>query len=242
MLDRCTLVNNTSDVGGSVIREASVTHSIVWNNQGATLGSGASATWSNVEGGAAGIGNIAAPPLLGVDGALLAGSPCIDAGDPAAPGDPDGSPRDLGALPWSWPSVGTQQCSAPVNSSGLIAHSGAFGTPNGSGGDLYLRATDLPPNMLMMFVMSTAPGSIPLGGGGNGVICLASPVGRFQSQALQADALGVASIAVDTQALPIPGGTASAGSTYWFQGWFRDLTPAGIPTSSVTTSISVDFQ
>ena len=52
-----------------------------------------------------GAGNIAADPLF-VDPAagdftLRADSPCIDAGDPAAPPDPDGSRADMGCFPFT---------------------------------------------------------------------------------------------------------------------------------------------
>ena len=43
-------------------------------------------------------------PLLGSSHELLAGSPCIDAGDPApAYNDPDGSRNDIGAIPYEGP-------------------------------------------------------------------------------------------------------------------------------------------
>ncbi len=51
-----------------------------------------------------GPGNLDADPLLRSPGSgdvsLLSGSPCIDAGDPDSPADPDGSRADIGALPF----------------------------------------------------------------------------------------------------------------------------------------------
>jgi len=59
-------------------------------------------TYSNVEGGAPGTGNIDAAPGFLDSGVgeyhLATGSPCIDAGDPSTQ-DPDGSVRDMGAFP-----------------------------------------------------------------------------------------------------------------------------------------------
>ncbi|HEX5011449.1 MAG TPA: right-handed parallel beta-helix repeat-containing protein [Planctomycetota bacterium] len=65
--------------------------------------------YSDIEGGAAGEGNIDADPLWASpatqDYALLPGSPCINTGDPVwSPGDADGSPPDMGAVtydPWT---------------------------------------------------------------------------------------------------------------------------------------------
>lgn len=241
-LDSCTLVDNLNDAGGTVLHTATMDHGILWGNEGAAFGGASSAAWSCVEGGAPGVGNFAAEPQLGPGQELRDGSPCIDAGNAAAAREEDGSPRDVGALPWSWPSVGVQTCAGLPNSTGAVATAGAFGQPVAGIGTLYLRTTDLPPNMLMMFVVSTGTGSISLGGNGVGTLCLASPVGRFQSSAVSADATGVAAITVDPNAMPVAGGAAVAGATYWFQGWFRDLTPMGVPTSGVTAGMSVTFQ
>jgi len=61
--------------------------------------------YSDIEGGATGTGNFDADPLF-VDAAqgvyaLRPGSPCVDAGSPSSPPDPDGSTADVGALPLS---------------------------------------------------------------------------------------------------------------------------------------------
>ncbi len=75
-------------------------NNIYWNN-GDDLGSTAKATYSCIQDGDAGTGNISADPLFvdanNGDYYLQLGSPCIDAGDPSSPNDPDGTRADMGA-------------------------------------------------------------------------------------------------------------------------------------------------
>ncbi len=117
-LVNATVVNNQSGISGEVIfggGTKTVRSSIVWNN-GGTIGEGTNnVTWSMVQGGFAGTGNIdppGGPDFVDVDGPddllgtadddlrLSAGSPAIDAGDASAvigqyPLDLDGLPRAL---------------------------------------------------------------------------------------------------------------------------------------------------
>ncbi|MCA8959853.1 MAG: hypothetical protein KDC38_05045, partial [Planctomycetes bacterium] len=106
-LDRCTFVGNSSD-GGAILNlvggsTADVRNSIIWGNgPGHFVGSPPTVGFSDVEGGFAGFGNIDVDPQFrdpdAGDYRLLPSSPCIDAGDPASPPDPDGSIADMGAF------------------------------------------------------------------------------------------------------------------------------------------------
>ncbi|GJM23159.1 MAG: hypothetical protein DHS20C15_30740 [Planctomycetota bacterium] len=109
-LEHCTVWGNTfSGVTGFFLSPPPVLrHCIVWNDD---VGAGSSASmdinYSVIAGGWPGVGNLDADPLLrdpaAGDFTLLGGSPAIDAGDPLAPLDPDGSLGDLGAhtyTPW----------------------------------------------------------------------------------------------------------------------------------------------
>ncbi len=112
-ITNCSIANNSTKLtGGAILCDTStpiIVNSIFWGNTASSLANmhpGAIVSYSNVQGGYSGTGNIDANPLF-IDPDvgnyhLSAGSPCIDAGDPAcdpAPDetDMDGEPRHLGA-------------------------------------------------------------------------------------------------------------------------------------------------
>ena len=94
--DRCSIVGNFARNSHGGVSGGQYESCIVWYNRPATIGGNASFTYSNVGPMLpVGTGNLSIDPLVitssGADVHLLAGSPCIDAGSPAAPLDPDGS-------------------------------------------------------------------------------------------------------------------------------------------------------
>ncbi len=106
--------NVASDAGGAVYSDLgtggllAIKDSILWGNLPQAIAAAPNTsfdvTYSIVQGGFPGTGNLSADPLWfrprGLDLHLMAGSPAIDAGDPTSTFDPDGSRADMGALPF----------------------------------------------------------------------------------------------------------------------------------------------
>ncbi len=95
---------NCGGIGGyNQTQPVEITNCIVWgntNNQIYFYAAAPNITYSDIEGGWAGAGNISADPLLNTAYHLIATSPCVDAGDPASvlpTDDIDGDARPQGA-------------------------------------------------------------------------------------------------------------------------------------------------
>ncbi len=98
----CTFIDSDAFVSADSM---GVANSIVRGGSIVSSSGTLSVTYSNVEGGAVGEGNIDADPLFvgGADQGVVClglGSPCIDTGNPTV-FDPDGSVLDMGAEPYS---------------------------------------------------------------------------------------------------------------------------------------------
>ena len=104
-----TICNNSGTEYGVSFREyctASFVNNILWDYPDQQLfvgpNSTVSANYNDIRGGFGGIGNIDSYPMFvdtsNGDFHLMAGSPCIDTGDPGAPYDPDGTVVDIGAF------------------------------------------------------------------------------------------------------------------------------------------------
>ena len=103
-----TIVDNTAGSKGggiySYLSGINLANCIVRDNNLSSIdyyGDEPLLTWSNIEGGWPGQGNIDQPAMFtgGGDYTLLEGSPCIDAGDPTFPNIPwGGARRDMGAF------------------------------------------------------------------------------------------------------------------------------------------------
>ena len=97
----CTVYGNGGGYSSGLWGGSAVNCIFYYNSGSASYGD-VSITYSNIQGGHSGEGNINSDPLF-VDVAtddfrLQEGSPCIDAGDPDSPIDPDGTVADMGAV------------------------------------------------------------------------------------------------------------------------------------------------
>ncbi|MEM9378387.1 MAG: VCBS repeat-containing protein [Planctomycetota bacterium] len=108
-----------------------------------------------------------------------------------------------------------------------------------------LRAHDLPQNATGFFLTSQMSGSTFPVSGSVGRLCLMGSIGRFvgPGQVLNSGAAGAFCLPIDLTALPQPTGSvqATAGSTWFFQAWHRDVAGGGA-VSNFTTSAGVTFQ
>ncbi len=125
--------------------------------------------------------NIALPPLFrnatGHDFHLRSTSPCIDAGDPNDPLDPDGSVSDIGPIPFD-PNYAPNAvyCTAKVNSQGCTPAIEALGTASSTAPVPFeiSCANELNQRSGLLFY-GYAPHDIPFQGG---YLCVHAPVQR----------------------------------------------------------------
>lgn len=246
-LAHCTVEGNAvvgSGSGGGAFG-GTATNSILWNNQPEDL-FGGTATWSDVGTGAAGVGNLAVDPQLWLPAAqdffLRPTSPCIDAGDPASPDDPDGSRADMGALPF-YPSHYAPPfpyCTAKANSLGCLPSIGSTNAPTFSGGGpLLVWATKVLNKKSGILFWGAAPAAFPFQGG---TLCVAPPLIRTAVQqsggsASGNDCSGAYSFQW-TSAYAASVGLAP-GDRVFAQYWSRD--PGSPSTTGLTNAIDITF-
>jgi hypothetical protein len=183
-LKECTVYGNSaSGVGGGLLNTTGnhiVRNSIVRGSTGGeiTVQAGTVAvTYSDVQGGYAGIGNIDANPLfygpLSGDFHLKPGSPCIDTGDPTLM-DPDTSRIDMGAIPFVPGYCGTPgtYCVAKVNSHGCTPVISFSGMPTISGADnFFVTGSQVLNQRSGLMIWSSTPATLPALGG---TLCVSS--------------------------------------------------------------------
>ncbi len=254
-IERCTIAGHeaapTSASGETLVDSGGIDSSILFGNVGVELPASLAVSYSIVEGGHPGPGNLDADPLFidsPGDVRLWPASPAIDAGNPALIDNGTASRADMGALPREGSHcgslcadpLGATLCVSNPNSTGQIGQAQAFGSDVAADEFLLLSATELPLAAAGYFVTSDVMGFVPNFGGSDGNLCLGSPLYRLSDSVLNSGTSGRVGRSIDTQALP-QGQVVTAGSTWTFQFWHRDLAST-TGTSNITSAISVTFQ
>lgn len=209
----------------------SASDSISWNNAANFAGfSAANLGFCDGDPALAGAnGNLDVAPLFVNEAAgnfhLLDGSPCVDAGDPASPADPDATRADMGAyaLDQCVPAV---YCQGKPNSLGCTPWLDSSGHASVSDpGPFLVRAHELLNNKLGLFIYGlNGPANQPFQGG---TLCVQLPVKRANAQNSGGspppnDCSGV--IAYDFNARIQSGidPQLALGAVVWAQCWSRD--------------------
>jgi hypothetical protein len=129
-------------------------------------------------------------------------------------------------------SIGANYCTSTVNSSGNAAVISATGCPSVAIGAVTLHGSSMPANKTELFFYGPNQTQTPLG---NGFLCVTG--GLFRFPAGSTSPTGTIAHAINFQSSPAGSGagTILPGSTWRFQGWFRD--GAGITNTTDATAI-----
>ncbi|HTE04933.1 MAG TPA: right-handed parallel beta-helix repeat-containing protein, partial [Planctomycetota bacterium] len=161
-ITNCTFDGSTINPTG---QELTMRNSIVRGVPSPFLGPEAvTISYSNIQNGWPGVGNIDAHPKW-IDGpagdyGLAPSSPCINTGDPAGPIDADGSPADMGAVPYDpWTELG-------VGIAGVAGLPGLNGRgPLLAGSEVLLTLSGTATAQLATLVVGTSALHAPFKGG-----------------------------------------------------------------------------
>jgi hypothetical protein len=130
--------------------------------------------------------------------------------------------------------IGTNYCTSNPNSSGNPAVISASGCPSVAIGAVTLHGSSMPGNKTSLFFYGPTATQSPLG---NGFLCVTG--GLFRFPAGTTSAAGTIDHAIDFHSAPAGSGSGAIlpGSTWRFQGWFRD----GVGVTNTTDAIAIAF-
>jgi len=134
--------------------------------------------------------------------------------------------------------VGTGVCLTSPNSAGPGARITGSGSASVAANDLSLMTIDLPPNKPGLYYYGSASIQVPFGAGWR---CVgAGGTGVFRLGVVTSSPGGVASKTLDYTAQLNPSGVITAGSTWFFQFWYRDPGFGG-RDFNLSDALQVDF-
>jgi hypothetical protein len=140
--------------------------------------------------------------------------------------------------------LGTNYCTANLNSTGQTGLIIASGSVSVAANDLTLEASRLPNYAFGYFLTSSNQASVPNPGGSLGVLCLGGNIGRYTGpgQIQNTGTTGAFYLLLDLSQVPTPSGFVSAavGETRNFQAWHRDSV-GGAAVSNLTNGLQVTF-
>jgi len=145
------------------------------------------------------------------------------------------------------PGLGVSYCGPAVPNTTLAsAVITAAGSATATANNVTLTAASLPLNQFGFFLTSQTQGFVAMPGGISvGNLCLGGTIGRYvgPGQIKNAGPGGSFSLVLNLTQTPAGAVFASitAGQTWNFQAWFRDVLPGGSPTSNFTDGRSILF-
>jgi hypothetical protein len=191
-------------------------------------------------------GNIATNPLLwdGPNGdfRLKPGSPCIDAGKPTSPKDPDGSVADVGALAYdpTYAPPPSAYCTSKVNSQGCSPTIGSTGNASASGATFDITCANVLNNKQGLLFYSYTPKQVPYQGG---YLCVQAPTKRTPAMSSGGnpppdDCSGSYTFDFNARIQSGIDPGLVAGALVYAQYWFRDPQQAGFFTTGRSDALS----
>jgi len=239
-IESSTFVNNRIGIHTGLNGHMILHNSIVWGNWEKDLGGAGvwQLSYTDTDYPWGGTGMLDTDPLLwdlgGGDVQLRPGSPCIDAGDPASPLDPDGSRADMGAVPFDagYALPPSTYCAGKLNSQGCVPSIGWRGQASASSpAPFVVSAANEVPNKSGLLFFGFAPRAQAFQGG---LHCVQLPTKRVGVQVSGGSAACSGNYSFDMGAY-IQSGVHPGllpGAIVYCQWWGRDPgEPSGFQTS-----------
>lgn len=128
----------------------------------------------------------------------------------------------IDTLVFTFEELGTPACTSTVNSSGGAATIAATGNTSVMANNFHLAVSSVPANTFGLIFYGPDSIQVPFG---DGFRCVGGSI--FRLGVTNSGQGGVLEQAVDLDSPPIPAGQVMPGSTWYFQGWFRDIAAGG---------------